>query len=288
MSRFTHLILTRFNLRLPGVAPPEAGWLSHRVQLFEKFCLPSVRAQSNRNFGWLLFCDAGTPPECREKLDSYADAGTVRPHYIRDIREVPAVVMESVERGSTHVITTTLDNDDALARTFVEKVQDEFRAQDFELVNFSSGFRLDLRKTKLYVHRIECNPFISLIERKDQLRTVLGCGPHGSIPLRFNEIRNIETEPLWLQVIHDRNVAPTGVWGCRRVPLGRLAGHFTLDYEHGADRESAFALGIENVRRKAERCVIDRLSVRSKVAVWRTLRFFRRRDHRSRASGRDS
>lgn len=30
-------------------------WLVNRVELFERYCLPSVRSQDNRHSGWLIY-----------------------------------------------------------------------------------------------------------------------------------------------------------------------------------------------------------------------------------------
>ena len=43
-----HLIVTRFNL---GMTDPV--WLEHRFGLFERFTLPSIKAQTCQEFWWL-------------------------------------------------------------------------------------------------------------------------------------------------------------------------------------------------------------------------------------------
>lgn len=66
MKSFEHLIITRFNLNLYARDKHDAPtrterWLAHRFEVFERYCLPSVAAQTNPNFRWLCLFDAATP-----------------------------------------------------------------------------------------------------------------------------------------------------------------------------------------------------------------------------------
>ena len=74
MKSFEHLIITRFNLNLYARDKHDAPtrterWLEHRFEIFERYCLPSVAAQTNPNFRWLCLFrrgDArGLPPPHR-------------------------------------------------------------------------------------------------------------------------------------------------------------------------------------------------------------------------------
>ena len=72
MKSFEHLIITRFNLNLYARDKHDAPtrterWLAHRFEVFERYCLPSVAAQTNPNFRWLCLFDAAavTSPSVR-------------------------------------------------------------------------------------------------------------------------------------------------------------------------------------------------------------------------------
>ena len=70
-NAFTHVIQTRFNLATPGrelAIRTQPGWLLERFQLFELWCLPSVAAQTSRNFTWLIYFDEGTPEVFRKRI----------------------------------------------------------------------------------------------------------------------------------------------------------------------------------------------------------------------------
>ncbi|MFN2136030.1 MAG: glycosyltransferase [Candidatus Promineifilaceae bacterium] len=261
-----HFILTRFNLLYPGAAL-DTAWHEERHMLFEQFCLPSVKAQTAHSFHWLVFADSRTPDPFRARLAAYQESyANLTVCFILgpDPVAMVAAVRQRLPAGASHLITTTLDNDDAFGREFVARVQGQFREQDFELVNFLHGLRYNVKTRKLYALALETNPFISLIERigpQRQFRSIVGCLPHSSIKGRFTQIKNIESPPLWLQVLHGRNAAPTATWGRKRAPLRQLPDLFGLDEKAlppVAEHETLFAL--QHARAAVERRLIDTLN----------------------------
>lgn len=278
MAAFAHVILTRFNLGMRGNDAEVEAWHNHRFSLFEQFCLPSVEAQTCRDFAWLLLFDQATPQTFRPRIEAYAGRANIQIHYLRgyDLGAVSRILSVQIGGKAGFLISTTLDNDDALARDFVARVQGEFREQDFELLNFVRGFRYDLIRERLYACDLYSNPFISLVERirpDRPLRSIAGCLPHSTISDRFSGIVNIRSAQAWLQVIHDRNLQATGMWGRRRVRRDRLPELFDLEYRIPGGRESAIALRIQNLRARAERLVIDVLSDERKKKI--RLRLFK-------------
>lgn len=76
MENFSHFLITRFNLNLyerdKHAAPTRtARWLEHRFEVFERYCLPSVAAQTATDFRWLCLFDAATPEPDRRRIASY-------------------------------------------------------------------------------------------------------------------------------------------------------------------------------------------------------------------------
>ena len=70
---FTHAIMTRFNVARPKRSDPirlDPEWLAGRFDLFEKYCLPSVAAQTARDFHWLVYFDAATPEPLRARIEA--------------------------------------------------------------------------------------------------------------------------------------------------------------------------------------------------------------------------
>jgi Putative rhamnosyl transferase len=231
--QFTHLLLTRFNVQA-GYSDPKAGldlkWLEYRFQLFEQYCYPSVCAQSNQNFKWLVFFDDQTPEAFKSKITVYARYKNLIPIYVHGYFSesvLRTILSDHIASGSSHLITTRLDNDDAVIRNFIELIQLQFKGQSCEFVNFTQGYCLHNRK--LYKREDSSNPFISLIESLDGSapKSVM-CVAHNKLATIGN-IHQVTNEPAWLQVIHRGNVSNI-VRGTKQ-PLMLLGSQFVIDLE---------------------------------------------------------
>lgn len=227
---FQHLLLTRFNVRIFGSRGTDPDWLAHRFRFFERICWPSVMAQTVRGFQWLLFCDSETPAWALERLRSLiGDDGRMVIAFL-DGPETPEgrrAAIEAVLRpGITHLVTSRLDNDDGLARSFIEMVQRQFAGQDFEFINFPAGHTCF--RGRVYALEHPSSPFLSLVERlggDGSFRTVF-CEPHQEVVSRC-PMRQVAGGPAWLQVIHGRNVCNM-VRG-RPRPLAELRSCYSAD-----------------------------------------------------------
>ena len=231
MARFTHVVLTRFNLKgLGNKAAPDDDWLAHRLDLFEQYTLPSMRAQTCRHFRWLVFFDAETPEFARTRIASYEAWTNFIACYVEEsyrlvrTKVVSSIVEQHIQKNDTHLISTRLDNDDAVARTFIQQIQDQFQGQTFEVLNFMNG--LLLAKNRLYHKQIRSGPFASLIEAGPPFRTIW-YQMHGLLG-EVGEVREIDTRPAWVQVVHGRNVSNQVLPSFERVPMSQLTEQFEI------------------------------------------------------------
>lgn len=228
---FTHILLTRFNVQAGYGAPNvrlAPKWLEYRFQLFDQFCYPSVHAQSNQNFKWLVFFDAQTPEVFKPRIERYTQWKNFIPIYVNGYFSdlvLGTAITDNIESGSSYLITTRLDNDDAIAQNFIELIQSQFQKQDCEFINFTQGYCW--HNHKLYQVEDESNAFVSLIESLNGSapKTVL-CTAHNKLAT-IGKIRQIANEMAWLQVIHHGNVSNI-VRGTRQ-PLELLSNHFAVN-----------------------------------------------------------
>jgi len=220
-ASFQHVLLTRFNVRIFGSHGLDPAWLAHRFRFFERICFPSVMAQTARDFRWILFCDTTTPDWALQRLRALiGDDGRIAPVLI-DGPDTPEIRHAAIAAGLpaavTHLITSRLDNDDGLARRFMETVQEQFAGQDDEFINFPEGHTCF--QGRVYAWRHPSSPFLSFVERRAApdhvVKTVLS-EPHHEVATRFR-VRQVECGPAWLQVIHGRN-AWNMVRGAARPP----------------------------------------------------------------------
>lgn len=177
---FKHFIITRFNLKhtsknwqrdKQGNEVLTDEWMNARMEIFLRYCVPSVVNQDNKNFTWLIYIDKDTKEEYkkqfRELTFSYPfiivreakDYDDFQNNYCSDIIKLMA-------KKCQYIITTRLDNDDILHRKFISKIQSQFSNQNYLAVNFSKIFMLHpLKRNKLHIDYQFSNHFISLIEK---------------------------------------------------------------------------------------------------------------------------
>lgn len=224
-----HYILTNFNLpRSFGGKPksvPDEAWLAARFEIFEQFCLPSVRAQRDQRFRWLIRFDPTTPER-----------------YLSRVRRLGAnveVVFEpfrqriarDVARGADFLIMSRLDNDDALHVDFTRYVRSRMDGET-KLVDVK-GYQLDVRDGRrvLYVGKyIETHrnptPFISLMApAAGGGFPMVDAHPHHNMGKYFPV--DDSARMYFLQIIHGQNASNKIVGRplADRVDLSRFGLH---------------------------------------------------------------
>jgi hypothetical protein len=231
---FDHIVLTRFNIAGRRPSRFDKGldeeWLAHRTGLFRRFCFPSVLNQSEKNFSWLVLLHAGTPPRIRGILDECSrSCPQMRLVYVPVLqrRNLSSIVKRLTT--SDYLITSRLDNDDALAVNFVETVQKAFRPAKLEFINFPNVACYDAVQGRFYTRLRRSNPFLSLVEERTE-------APKTAMFLRHPRaesgyaVRNVRTRtPMALAVTHERNLANTAD-GCLASPR-EMRKHFAIDIE---------------------------------------------------------
>ena len=131
----------------------------------------------------------------------------LKPVFILDSPAMADWVRPWVSPDTEFLITTRLDNDDALHRDALKTVRAQLRGQSFEFVNLRRG--LVLANGKFSVIAEGSNPFISLIEKKAQRPfTTVWCGEHLNLG-RKGPIRQVPGGPHWLRTVHERNLSNT-------------------------------------------------------------------------------
>ena len=108
------------------------------------------------------------------------------------------------------VITTYLDNDDALDIRFVENLQARAsRASSGQFLSYSNGYQYYTDYNYLlYVHYSR-NHFVSVVEDGNpaSVKTIYGFGSHYYIDkIAGAKIEVISNQPLWCEVIHEKNM----------------------------------------------------------------------------------
>lgn len=203
-----HLLVTRFNLPSRGpesLIRAQEGWLQNRIGLFERYTVPSVRSQTNQDFTWLVYLDPQSPGWLLDRLAPLVEEGVLVPRYREEVgwQDVAADAREITGAQGRLLITTNLDNDDALAVDFVERLRHAGLAGLRGAVYLADGLvRLDDR---VYRWRDRDNAFCSVIETWEAPSTAWR--DWHILLHRHMEATSLDGPPGWLQIIHHRNVS---------------------------------------------------------------------------------
>jgi hypothetical protein len=128
-SPFLHVIATRH-----GIGVFDEQWFAYRQLMLEHLTLASLDAQTRRDFLWVVAVDREMPPAARSRLEAFA---ADRPYlriaetelkrdFVPDL--VAFVRKEAKARGKDWVLTTRMDDDDAIHRDHVGRLHRETHA----------------------------------------------------------------------------------------------------------------------------------------------------------------
>ena len=156
-------IITRFNLRLwskdkNNKSTLSDEWLSQRFELFEEYCFPSIKAQTNKEFVWMCMFDELSTLPYLDRVKQYHDEfAQFLPLFLDEndschlTRCIDDVILKFKD-ASKDLITMRVDNDDALHIDFVAKVKEYAeKATGTTIYSFKYGIQYYV-KEKLAVH----------------------------------------------------------------------------------------------------------------------------------------
>jgi len=230
MNRLDHWIITPFNVSLYDWTAQKAAqtkcathdaWMTHRVPLFWETAAKSIASQTCQDFRWLLLFDHRTPMGVMDNIRSHIDsrteimffAGTMhqwenKPEAAANFARIRQHIKERVRLGTTHVISTMLDNDDALHVEHVSLVQQaaiEFAGdRQLLILPISTHYRTSDGRA-MDVELVRHNVFYSLVERIGIEPDIIYRYPHWSVP-NYYPCRTInEKRPMGIQIVHKHN-----------------------------------------------------------------------------------
>lgn len=215
--KYKHYLVTRFNLRVhygcklrnpennPMLRIFDEDYLEERFNIFEKYTLPSIKNQINQNFTWIVLFHKNTPNAFIKRINELKKIYEFDDYYFDDGEEFTSLNFCTKNDDYDFFITSRVDNDDMLEKTFIKRIQD-FADNNLRkcIISFPHGEKLDLRTNKKYHYIRKDNPFCSLISHKG---TSILRYNHSKILENNNDVIFFETEhPMWTATIHESNV----------------------------------------------------------------------------------
>ncbi|MCB0461782.1 MAG: glycosyltransferase [Flavobacteriaceae bacterium] len=211
-----HFLITRFNIKSENWKFTKSGalthtdlWLEQRFNLFETYCLPSVKNQSNQEFKWFVIFDLSTPNAFKNRIETLASSySNLIVLYTESFQTLKATLYEAIITNLTpkhnFIITTRLDNDDAIHTDFINCIQLAFKPQHNTIVDVIKGYQYIVNSNDVRYYTSNYNPFISLIEDTSMFETVMAKNHEHWKTLPNRIVYN--KKALWLQVVHEDNI----------------------------------------------------------------------------------
>lgn len=200
-------------------------WLEHRFALFERYCLPSIKSQTCQDFEWIVLIDSTTPERFKERIAEYQrECKQLIPVYVEPergryfseifrqevIKRLGSNENDNVNDNPSRVLTTYLDNDDALNMQFVEDIQKRAAGlSDGTFISYTDGYQFYTDYKYMMRIRYPRNHFVSVVENGNPatVKTIYGYGSHYYIEkIEGARIENVENLPMWCEVIHEKNM----------------------------------------------------------------------------------
>lgn len=218
-----HFILTRFNLKLwwkedknhQSIQTKE--WLEERFRLFETYTWPSIKAQTCQDFKWICLFDKDTPEIYKERIQRLQqEYDSFLPYYCGE-KETKLfqsyfrhLVYKNADKSQNELLTTYLDNDDALHKDFIKDIQTRAKNLKFNtIISFQYGIQYYEEMNIAVRIPYKNNHFLTYYERlTEQIKTVWGFW-HFSIfkyPHIAIELINNKHNPNWIETIHQGNI----------------------------------------------------------------------------------
>ena len=208
MRGLDHVLLTRFNLPSPGheaLLRTQEGWLKQRVVLFERYCLPSVKAQTCQDLKWIIYFDPHSPDWLCNRIAAWRRFEVLTPIFRATVSrdEMQQDILSIIKHPQTEILTTNLDNDDALAVDTVARLQATPCTGSRTAIYLERG--LVRRGNDVFLHRDPRNAFCSVRENWDA-PVFCWAAQHRRLDAIMS-VRTIGGAPGWLQVVHGTNVS---------------------------------------------------------------------------------
>lgn len=212
-----HLLITKFAVQFAPDNPrkrfeEDPTWLDGRMALFKKYCLPSVQAQTNKDFEWIFVVssDFKNIDKYAEELLNYGKVLWVDAPWRDGLGEIGSA-LEPFYKNQGWICTTRLDSDDMIKNRFMEELS--YFAEEVDRESWLSFFLgYYLHKETVIVSRVPPNPFISFVEDSDNgIKSVYCVDPHINITKYANRnnqplIDIGKSSPAWVHVFHGNNI----------------------------------------------------------------------------------
>ncbi len=205
-EKVEHIILTRFNSVLDHefTKALDPTWIRERWALFTRYTVPSMLSQSCPDFYWIVEFHPQSPTFLRSLIQT---AGWPS-HFIASFGERERIAQSLGLCQCESILTSRLDSDDGFHRDAVYRIQST--EHNCDILNFEHGYQCDHVTGCVALTHRDSSPFSTKINRRSRGDDPFDVGgDHGALSSKFSYRDISGGDPLYLQVLHGRNVGNT-------------------------------------------------------------------------------
>ena len=214
---FDKFVITKFNISIAYNDKYyedilNEQYLEKRFDLFERYYIPSLKAQTDKNYKAIVLFHPKTPEKYKEKIKKYEEElnGIFIPYYTEywDTELLKKVVIK-YSHNADWVMTIRLDNDDAIPLNYVKTVKDYFLPINKMFISFANGAILEDKTNFVYEYSNNSYHFLAMVENLKSNFDTVYFEWHDNVRLKCPNFLLIKTpgKPMWLEVVHDSNVS---------------------------------------------------------------------------------
>lgn len=213
-----HFILTRYNHGwkpneqitvkrvTKKISLPSNKWLEDRLTLFQKYYLPSIEVQTNKNFKVYLSFSDQTPKEYLNKVRELITGLNIEITFEAFDEQFKKKLF--TENPNEDILTTRIDNDDAISPFFVNRVQTKANSLKNTSIIDVWGYKFKSSNKSFSpesYNKPHASSFCTVFSKKSDYKWVYETS-HTNLPQKLDN-HTLINERLYIQVIHNNNLA---------------------------------------------------------------------------------
>lgn len=196
-----HFIVTRFNqkfnhLKCNRTLYLNEDWLNFRVDLFLKYCAPSVLGQDRGDFYWSIIIDKETPEDIKNKL--LIDKRI----YLHTCETERKQRTKELSNQSFKYVFSRIDSDDGYRKDFTEQIY-QFKSNDEEFLIDINYICFDMIKNIFQEKTTKSSHFISMYTKNSNFNIYYKNHVRLIKNFKYYKINNF----LGIEIVHGKNIS---------------------------------------------------------------------------------
>ena len=197
-----NIIKTRFNVNFKHLNNNlsnkhlDDDWLDYRLNIFLKYCAPSVLGQDRGDFYWSIIIDKETPEDIRNKL--LIDKRI----YLHTCETERKQRTKELSNQSFKYVFSRIDSDDGYRKDFTEQIY-QFKSNDEEFLIDINYICFDMIKNIFQEKTTKSSHFISMYTKNSNFNIYYKNHVRLIKNFKYYKINNF----LGIEIVHGKNIS---------------------------------------------------------------------------------